>query len=78
MITENDNAEQSHTQALAQAGMFVFMGEVDTESIKPVIEWILHENFVTKKRRKELLLMICSEGGSVETAFALIDRKSVV
>lgn len=73
MITENDNAEQSHTQALAQAGMFVFMGEVDTESIKPVIEWILHENFVTKKRRKELLLMICSEGGSVETAFALID-----
>jgi ATP-dependent Clp protease protease subunit len=38
-----------------------------------VIEWILHENYVSKKRRKELLLMICSEGGDVSTAFALID-----
>ena len=48
------------------------MGEVDPESIKPVIEWILYENYVTKKKRKELLLMICSEGGAVESAFALI------
>jgi ATP-dependent Clp protease protease subunit len=53
--------------------MYVFMGEVDHESIKPIIEWILHENFVSKKRRKELLLMICSEGGDMSAAFALID-----
>jgi ATP-dependent Clp protease protease subunit len=33
----------------------------------------LHENFVTKKKRKELLLMICSEGGDMSSAFALID-----
>jgi ATP-dependent Clp protease protease subunit len=38
-----------------------------------VIEWILHENFVKKKKLKELLLMICSEGGDLEPAFALID-----
>jgi len=74
MTTENTDAlEQSHSQALADAGMYVFMGEVDCDSIKPVIEWVLHENYVTKRKRKELLLMICSEGGDMSAAFALID-----
>jgi ATP-dependent Clp protease protease subunit len=58
---------------LADAGMYVFMGEVDHDNIKPIIEWILHENFVAKRKRKELLLMICSEGGDMSAAFALID-----
>lgn len=65
--------DQSHSQALADNGMYVLMGEIDNESVKPVIEWILYENFVTKKKRKELLLMICSEGGDMSAAFALID-----
>ena len=74
MAIETPNeSEQSHSQALANAGMYVFMGEVDDENIKPIIEWILHENFVVKKKRKELLLMICSEGGDMSSAFALID-----
>ena len=73
MTTETQDSGISHGQALADAGMYVLMGEIDTDSIKPVIEWILHENYVSKKRRKELLLMICSQGGEVETAFALID-----
>ena len=74
MATENTNdLDQSHSQALADNGMYVFMGEVDDENIKPIIEWILHENFVSKKKRKELLLMICSEGGNMSSAFALID-----
>ena len=64
---------KDHTQALADNGMYVFMGEVDDVNIKPIIEWILHENFVAKRKRKELLLMICSEGGDMSTAFALID-----
>jgi hypothetical protein len=60
MTTDNSlQIEQTHTQALADAGMYVFMGEVDDDNIKPIIEWILHENFVAKKKRKELLLMIC-------------------
>jgi ATP-dependent Clp protease protease subunit len=70
---ETIQTEQNHTQALADNGMYVFMGEVDHESMKPVIEWILHENYVSKKKRKELLLMICSEGGNMSAAFALID-----
>jgi len=74
MPTDNTQQfEQTHTQALADNGMHVFMGEVDNEHIQPIVEWILHENFVVKKRKKELLLMICSEGGDMSTAFALID-----
>jgi ATP-dependent Clp protease protease subunit len=79
-IDNTDQLEKTHTQALADNGMFVFMGEVDNEHIQPIVEWILHENFVVKKRKKELLLMICSEGGDMSTAFALIDvmRSSLI
>lgn len=65
--------DTSISQDLQAAGMYVFMGEVSTETVQPVIEWILYENFVSKKRKKELLLMICSEGGDMSAAFALID-----
>jgi len=60
-------------QALQDNGMMVLMGEIENESVQPVIEWILHENHVRKKKHKELLLMICSEGGDLSSAFALID-----
>jgi ATP-dependent Clp protease protease subunit len=73
MATETSTIENSHSQDLADNGMYVFMGEVDHDNIRPIIEWILHENFVSKKKRKELLLMICSEGGDMSAAFALID-----
>jgi ATP-dependent Clp protease, protease subunit len=65
--------ETTVSQDLQSAGMYVFMGEVSAENIQPIIEWILHENFIVKKRKKELLLMICSEGGDMSAAFALID-----
>jgi ATP-dependent Clp protease protease subunit len=81
MATQQDvDVGKDHTQALADIGMYVLMGEIESESVKPVIEWILHENFVSKKKRKELLLMVCSEGGAVQDAFALIDvmRSSVI
>jgi len=61
------------TPALHNHGIMVFIGPVTDDSVKPVIEWILHENLVRKKKQKELLLLVCSEGGSVEDAFALID-----
>lgn len=67
------DSDTSTSQLLQTHGMYVFMGEVDTESIKPIIEWILVENHVIKKRKKELLLMVCSSGGELESAFALID-----
>jgi len=63
----------THAQDLADAGMMVLMGEITNESVQPIIEWILHQSYVSKKKKKELLLMICSEGGDMAAAFALID-----
>jgi ATP-dependent Clp protease, protease subunit len=65
--------DKDNSELLQEAGMYVFMDDVSSESIKPIIEWILVENHVAKKKKKELLLMICSDGGSMEDAFALID-----
>ena len=73
VIQEQDNSEKEPSRLLQEAGMYVFMDEVNDESIRPIIEWILVENHVVKRKKKELLLMVCSEGGSVEDAFALID-----
>lgn len=74
MTIEKENSEFDVTsQALNSQGIMVLMDEINHESIKPVVEWILFENHVRKKKLKELLLMICSEGGDLACAFALID-----
>ena len=72
-LQETDLDVNDHSKLLNDSGIYVFMDEVNHESIKPVIEWILVENHVVKKKKKELLLMVCSEGGDLQTAFALID-----
>ena len=77
MSTEKDSITyQNPGEALNDHGMYVFMDDVDADTIKPVVEWILHENHVRKKKSKELLLMICSNGGNMSEAFALIDVMS--
>jgi ATP-dependent Clp protease, protease subunit len=70
-----DTIEESYNpgDALKSSGIYVFMDEVNSETIKPVLEWILYENYISDHRKKELLLMICSEGGDLSAAFALID-----
>ena len=73
MTTEKEQVYDSPSQALNDHGIFVLMDDINPESIKPVIEWILHENHVKKKKHKELLLMVCSNGGNISEAFALID-----
>lgn len=74
MTTEKDlQAYDSPSQALNDNGIYVLMDDIDAESIKPVVEWVLHENHVKKKKLKELLLMVCSNGGNISEAFALID-----
>jgi ATP-dependent Clp protease protease subunit len=73
MTQDKDLDSKSHSELLQEQGIYVFMGDVDEESIKPVIEWILVENHVNKRKKKELLLMICSSGGEISPAFALID-----
>ena len=73
MNNNQDEIVSVHSESINNSGMYVLMGEIDNDSIKPLIEWILHENHVVKKKKKELLLMICSEGGALHSAFALID-----
>ena len=72
-IEKDQPTYDSASQALNDNGIYVYMDDVAAESIKPVIEWILHENHVKKKKHKELLLMVCSNGGNISEAFALID-----
>lgn len=74
MTTEKEPIEYATPgQAIQDHGIMVLMGDVDEENIKPVIEWILRENHVRKRKKKELLLMINSDGGNLSDAFALID-----
>ena len=50
----------------------MFLGDVTVESMSPLIDWILAENFA-EKRKKELTLGICSRGGDLNACFALVD-----
>lgn len=74
MTIDRDNpVYETPGQALNDHGFYVLMDDIDQETIRPVVEWLLHENHVRKKKHKELLLMICSNGGNMAEAFALID-----
>ena len=57
---------------LYKSGIYLFMDNVNAETCKEVIEFILKQN-AEKKRRKKLQLMICSPGGDMPSCFALID-----
>jgi ATP-dependent Clp protease protease subunit len=77
MIINEDVKE--HPQALDPAtelflrGHHVFMEDVTQESMRPLINWIIAENFNRDKKKKELTLGICSPGGDLNACFALID-----
>jgi len=74
MQTDKDiTPYESFGEAINHCGMYVLMDSIESDSVRPVIEWIIHENHVRKKKQKELLLMICSDGGNISDAFALID-----
>jgi len=55
-----------------QQAFYLLMDNINNDSIRGVIEWIIDSNFAEEK--PELLnLMICSGGGSLSSGFALID-----
>ena len=83
MVKIMDN-EEEHKQQQQQGhpdpatelflrGHHVFMAEVTQETMKPLIDWIISENFNREKKKKELTLGICSPGGDLNACFALID-----
>lgn len=51
---------------------YLLMEDISLDSAKGVIEWILQHNF-SEHRPQVLNLMICSPGGDVNAAFAIID-----
>ena len=77
MTTANSlNPEEQKKQVsnLQEAGYHLMMEDIDTSSCKAAIEFILENNFNNEvKKPKELNLIICSPGGDLSAAFALID-----
>ena len=81
LVDEDEN--KSHPQQPPQAldpsselfmrGHHVFMSDVTQESMKPLIDWIISENFNKENKKKELTLGICSPGGDLNACFALVD-----
>lgn len=55
-----------------QQSFYLLMDDIDGESIRPVIEWIIDSNF-SEEKPEMLNLMICSGGGEISAGFALID-----
>lgn len=61
------------TSVLRDHGYYLLMKEIDQDSCSEVIRWIIEENLVRRGRKKQLTLIIHSEGGDLQAAFALID-----
>ena len=57
---------------LYKSGIYLFMGDVTTDSCREGIEFILKQN-TEKRKHKKLQLLICSNGGEVPACFAMID-----
>lgn len=72
-MAQEETLDKTHTEYLHDSGIYVFMDEINNQTVKPVVEWILYENYVNVHKKRELLLLICSPGGDLEAAFALID-----
>ena len=51
---------------------FLLMDDIENDSIRPCIEWIIDSNF-SEEPAEMLNLMICSSGGDLNAGFALID-----
>ena len=72
MAEEKDNGGGDKDELLKK-GIKIFMGDVDSESMETIVEWILAANLSPKKSHKELTLGICSPGGDLNACFALLD-----
>jgi len=69
-ITNNTQQPRS----LEDANIYLFMEDFNSESVKPVIDFILRKNLLPENLKpKYLTLIINSPGGELPSAFALID-----
>ena len=73
---EHKHKEQEAIEAsseLTAKGFNMFMGDVTQETMKPLIEWIISENFNKNQKKRESTLGVCSPGGDLNACFALVD-----
>lgn len=71
---ETEDDYMADGDAIDSNNIYLFMEAFENKTVKPVIEWIIKKNMMPNKARpKHLTLMICSPGGEVSSAFALID-----
>ena len=73
MSEEEEKGSKDPEAELSSRGFKTFMGDVAPETVKPLIDWIIAENFNKEKKHKELTLAICSPGGDLNACFALVD-----
>lgn len=67
-VTDHDDQHDLHT-----GSVFLLFGEIDTESVRSAAHWILDKNLDDEGSYSILNLFICSTGGDLDAAFALID-----
>lgn len=65
------NADDRIGVKLLESSIFYLTGEIDEDTVKECIQWIVYENLDTSK--KVLTIYINSTGGDLYSAFALID-----
>ena len=67
-------APSNNTNDLDNNNVYLFMDQFTSNSVRPIIDFILRKNFVPQSARPEhLTLIINSPGGDLNAAFALID-----
>ena len=69
-LCEEESLKDSES-VLRQKGIYLHVGEINSESAKNIIAWILAANF--EKSHEILKLIIHSEGGELTAAFAIVD-----
>jgi ATP-dependent Clp protease protease subunit len=65
------SAEERIESKLLSSHVHILMGDIDEDSVKKAIQWIVYENL--SNETKNLTLYINSVGGDLYHAFALID-----
>lgn len=71
-MNEETFGERDFNEGGYTNGAYLLFDEITLESAKDVCEWILTMN-TTQKPPEILNLFICSEGGDLQAAFAIID-----
>jgi ATP-dependent Clp protease protease subunit len=71
---ENKACTNQNLPSLESNNSYFFCEDFSNKTVKPVIEWILGNNFLPNSQRPpHLTLIINSPGGEMPAAFALID-----